>query len=50
MLEGRTAQFVDELQQMGYSKKKAQQEVQTSIDRLIYYAGWSDKYQQIFRR
>ncbi|MGM0589010.1 MAG: aldehyde dehydrogenase family protein [Bacteroidota bacterium] len=48
MLEGRTAQFVDELQQMGYSKKKAREEVQTSIDRLIYYAGWSDKYQQIF--
>jgi acyl-CoA reductase-like NAD-dependent aldehyde dehydrogenase len=48
MLEGRTAQFVDELRQIGHSKKKAEQEVQASIDRLIYYAGWSDKYQQIY--
>ena len=22
--------------------------IRSSIDRLIYYAGWSDKYQQIF--
>jgi acyl-CoA reductase-like NAD-dependent aldehyde dehydrogenase len=26
----------------------AKKEVALSIDRLIYYAGWSDKYQQIF--
>jgi len=23
-------------------------EIEASIDRLVYYAGWSDKYQQIF--
>ena len=45
MLEGRKAQFIDELMQMGSTKKQA--EVFTSIDRLIYYAGWADKYQQI---
>lgn len=47
MLEGRKVQFIDELMQMGSTKKQAEEEVFTSIDRLIYYAGWADKYQQI---
>ncbi len=47
MLEGRKAQFIDELMQIGSTKKQAENEVFTSIDRLIYYAGWADKYQQI---
>lgn len=48
MLEGRSEQFVAELVLQGLSKRKAKKEVEASIDRLIYYAGWSDKYQQIF--
>lgn len=48
MLEGRQEQFVAELTSQGSSKRAAQKEVLASIDRLIYYAGWSDKYQQIF--
>ncbi len=48
MLEGRSDQFVTELMLQGESKRRAQKEVEASIDRLIYYAGWSDKYQQIF--
>ena len=48
MLEGRSDQFVTELMLQGESKRSAQKEVEASIDRLIYYAGWSDKYQQIF--
>jgi len=48
MLEGRSEQFVAELVLQGVSKRKAKKEVEASIDRLIYYAGWSDKYQQIF--
>lgn len=48
MLEGRKEQFEAELQQAGYSEKEARREVAASIDRLIYYAGWSDKYQQIY--
>ena len=48
MLEGRSDQFVTELMLQGESKRRAQKEVAVSIDRLIYYAGWSDKYQQIF--
>lgn len=48
MLETRKAQFIQELETIGYKSKKAQKEVEESVDRLIYYAGWSDKYQQVF--
>jgi acyl-CoA reductase-like NAD-dependent aldehyde dehydrogenase len=48
MLEGRREQFVAELVLQGVTKRKAEAEVDASTDRLIYYAGWSDKYQQIF--
>ncbi len=48
MLEGRKAQFIDELIQQDATKAKAEKEVNTAIDRLIYYAGWCDKFQQIF--
>lgn len=48
MLEGRRAQFVAELIIQGSTEKSAQLEVDTAIDRLVYYAGWSDKYQQFF--
>lgn len=48
MLETRAAQFVEELIVQGSSKVKAQDEVQIATDRLVHYAGWCDKYQQIF--
>lgn len=48
ILEGRKEQFVEELIIQGESKKDAITEVEASIDRLVYYAGWSDKYQQFF--
>lgn len=48
MLEGRREQFVAELKQQGATSRAAEKEVDASIDRLIYYAGWADKYQQIF--
>lgn len=47
MLEGRKSQFIDELIFQGASKKDAENEVNVSIDRLIYYAGWCDKYTQV---
>ena len=47
MLEGRRAQFVSEMELQGISSKIADAEVDASIDRLIYYAGWCDKYQQV---
>ncbi len=48
MLEGRKAQFVDELQQQSMTNAAAVAEVESSIDRLIYYAGWCDKFQQLY--
>ncbi|MCW3118400.1 MAG: Aldehyde Dehydrogenase, partial [Chitinophagaceae bacterium] len=48
MLEGRKAQFIEELVQQDASKTKAEKEVNLAIDRLIYYAGWCDKFQQLF--
>ncbi len=48
MLEGRREQFAVELALQGSTAKQASREVDTSIDRLIYYAGWADKYQQLF--
>ncbi len=48
MLESRKAQFKEELILQDSSKAKADKEVNLAIDRLIYYAGWCDKYQQIF--
>jgi acyl-CoA reductase-like NAD-dependent aldehyde dehydrogenase len=48
MLEGRKQQFIEEMVSQGQSKGQALKEVNTSIDRLIHYAGWCDKYQQIF--
>jgi len=48
MLEGRKAQFVEELKQNGLSSAASVKEVETSIDRCVYYAGWCDKYTQVF--
>ena len=44
MLEGRRTQFVQEIVTVtGITKVKAEKEVTDSIDRLVWYAGWSDK-------
>jgi acyl-CoA reductase-like NAD-dependent aldehyde dehydrogenase len=48
MLEGRKVQFVEELVTQGISTKVAETEVLQSIDRLVHYAGWCDKYIQLF--
>ncbi len=47
MLEGRKAQFIEELCRQNISTTLAEKEVTLSIDRLIYYAGWCDKFQQV---
>jgi len=31
----------------GLRRNRAQREVSTSIDRLVYFAGWADKYEQV---
>jgi acyl-CoA reductase-like NAD-dependent aldehyde dehydrogenase len=48
MLEGRSDQFVAELALQGVPRAQAAREVTASIERLVYYAGWADKYQQVF--
>jgi acyl-CoA reductase-like NAD-dependent aldehyde dehydrogenase len=45
ILDGRKAQFVEELMQLGSTKTNASKEVQQSIDRCVYYSGWCDKFQ-----
>ncbi|MCW5931383.1 MAG: aldehyde dehydrogenase family protein [Bacteroidetes bacterium] len=47
-LETRKAQFAETLMLQGYEHQAAEQEVYASIDMLVYYAGWCDKYQQVF--
>lgn len=48
VLESRKTQFIAELELQGFSNAKASQEIDISIDRLIYYAGWCDKFTQLF--
>jgi acyl-CoA reductase-like NAD-dependent aldehyde dehydrogenase len=47
MLEGRRQQFIDELILQGSNAAKAEKEVDLAIDRIVYYAGWCDKYNQV---
>lgn len=48
MLESRGAEMAEALVISGAaSKAAAAKEVVASVDRLIYYAGWSDKYEQV---
>ena len=48
VLEGRRAQFVDEVQRSeGASKRQAESAVDTAVDRLVWYAGWADKLAQV---
>jgi acyl-CoA reductase-like NAD-dependent aldehyde dehydrogenase len=48
VLEGRRAQFVDEVQHCeGLGKRQAENVVDSSVDRLVWYAGWADKIAQV---
>ncbi len=46
MLESRSAELVQEVGQA--SRGKADREVEAAIDRLVYWAGWTDKFTQLF--
>ena len=46
--EARAAELADELRRQGTAAPDAKREVEAVIDRWVYYAGWSDKYSQIF--
>jgi acyl-CoA reductase-like NAD-dependent aldehyde dehydrogenase len=47
MLEARTADMTDALAVGGATKSAAAKEIAATIDRLIHYAGWADKYEQL---
>ncbi len=48
MLEGRRAQFVDEVSRSeGVQARRAELLVDAAIDRWVWYAGWSDKVAQV---
>jgi acyl-CoA reductase-like NAD-dependent aldehyde dehydrogenase len=44
MLEGRAGSFVELLRSTGASAGGAKREVRAAIDRIVHYAGWTDKY------
>ena len=49
MLEHRAGELVAEIDRStGVRAPKAQAEVAAAIDRLVHYAGWTDKYAQVF--
>jgi len=47
MLEGRRRELESELVRVGSPAARARGEVTAAIDRLVYYAGWTDKFSQI---
>ena len=47
MIEARSAEMADAIQLGGATKAAAAKEVAATVDRLIYYAGWADKYEQL---
>ena len=49
MLQSRANELINEIaRSTGVSAVKAKREVMLSIDRLVHFAGWTDKYQQVF--
>jgi acyl-CoA reductase-like NAD-dependent aldehyde dehydrogenase len=49
MLQNRAGELVNEIvRSTGVNAAKAKREVTLTIDRLVYFAGWTDKYPQIF--
>jgi acyl-CoA reductase-like NAD-dependent aldehyde dehydrogenase len=48
MCESRRDELQRELEKIGMKGAEAGREVEEAIDRLVYYAGWSDKFAQIF--
>src|SRR5580700_4470925 len=47
MLEARANEMVDALALGGQGRAASAKEVSATIDRLIHYAGWADKYEQV---
>jgi acyl-CoA reductase-like NAD-dependent aldehyde dehydrogenase len=49
MLQNRAGELVNEIaRSTGVSTTKARREVMLAVDRLVHFAGWTDKYSQVF--
>jgi aldehyde dehydrogenase (NAD+) len=48
MLDGRRAEFVELLARGGAQEPAARAEVDAAVDRLVHYAGWTDKLAAVF--
>ena len=48
MMEDRRATFEEQLEDGGVSAARARTEVAKSIDRMVWYAGWADKFSQVY--
>lgn len=49
MLQNRVGELVNEVvRSTGVSSAKAKREVTLAIDRLVHFAGWTDKFSQVF--
>jgi acyl-CoA reductase-like NAD-dependent aldehyde dehydrogenase len=49
IIEGRSDSFATEISDLtGQSLKEARSEVAAAVDRLVHFAGWTDKYSQVF--
>ncbi len=47
MLEARSAEMAEALTLGGTGKAEAAREVAATVERIVHYAGWADKYEQV---
>ena len=47
MMEARAGELAESIQLGGGSKAEAAREVAAAIERVVHYAGWTDKYEQV---
>ena len=47
MIEARAGEMADALETGGTPAAEARREVAVTVDRLVHYAGWADKYEQL---
>lgn len=47
MLEGRRSEMAETLMRFGAAEAAAGREVDATVDRIVHYAGWADKYEQV---
>jgi aldehyde dehydrogenase (NAD+) len=47
MLEARRGEMIEMLARFGTARAAATREVDAATDRLVHYAGWADKYEQV---